>query len=207
MGEGWGEGDNLHPSRHPKFVERLWQSRAPTSARPEPVEGRQSLRGAQRRGNLVAVAMAVRRRVLNRKPELPKHSGRNCNNTLNKRITAWSQADGQSTDAPYYIHQQGAGAPPLSVAANRFSLCHIFRPAPVSKMTNPRHLPRRGFVAIYAHRSGRVLSVPICQGGVSARVIRLSLRGAQRRGNLVEVEHVPGNHHCYGDEIATLRSQ
>ena len=31
----------------------------------------------------------------------------------------------------------------------------------------------------------------------------LSLRGAQRRGNLVEVEHVPGNHHCYGDEIAT----
>ena len=42
---------------------------------------------------------------------------------------------------------------------------------------------------------------------VKARVIRLSLRGAQRRGNLVEVEHVPGNHHCYGDEIATLRSQ
>ena len=33
----------------------------------------------------------------------------------------------------------------------------------------------------------------------------LSLRGAQRRGNLVEVEHTPGNHHCYGDEIATLR--
>ena len=23
------------------------------------------------------------------------------------------------------------------------------------------------------------------------------------RGNLVEVEHAPGNHHCYGDEIAT----
>ena len=40
-----------------------------------------------------------------------------------------------------------------------------------------------------------------------SRVIRLSLRGAQRRGNLVEVEHVPGNHRCYGDEIATLRSQ
>ena len=42
---------------------------------------------------------------------------------------------------------------------------------------------------------------------IRSRVIRLSLRGAQRRGNLVEVEHVPGNHHCYGDEIATLRSQ
>ena len=38
---------------------------------------------------------------------------------------------------------------------------------------------------------------------MTAKVIRLSLRGAQRRGNLVEVEHVPGNHHCYGDEIAT----
>ena len=34
----------------------------------------------------------------------------------------------------------------------------------------------------------------------------LSLRGAQRRGNLVKVEHTPANHHCYGDEIATLRS-
>ena len=26
-------------------------------------------------------------------------------------------------------------------------------------------------------------------------------------GNLVEVEHTSANHHCYGDEIATLRSQ
>ena len=33
----------------------------------------------------------------------------------------------------------------------------------------------------------------------------MSLRGAQRRGNPVEVEHVPGNHHCYGDEIANPR--
>ncbi len=33
----------------------------------------------------------------------------------------------------------------------------------------------------------------------------LSLRGAQRRGNLVEVEHTPANHHCYGAEIATHR--
>ena len=115
MGEGWGEGDNLHPSRHPKLVERRGYPGAPTSARPEPVEGhgypgaptsarpepvegRQSLRRAptparhcedlplilslskdhpelvEGRGNLVAVAMAVRRRVLNRKPELPKRS-------------------------------------------------------------------------------------------------------------------------------------
>ena len=53
-----------------------------------------------------------------------------------------------------------------------------------------------------------VVKPSICDcPGEEARVIRLSLRGAQRRGNLVEVEHVPGNHHCYGDEIATLRSQ
>ncbi len=34
----------------------------------------------------------------------------------------------------------------------------------------------------------------------------LSLRGAQRRGNLVEVEHTPADHHCYGAEIATPAS-
>ena len=33
----------------------------------------------------------------------------------------------------------------------------------------------------------------------------MSLRGAQRRGNPVEVEHTPANHHCYGDEIANPR--
>ena len=27
------------------------------------------------------------------------------------------------------------------------------------------------------------------------------------RGNLVEAEHRLANHHCYGDEIAALRSQ
>ena len=33
-----------------------------------------------------------------------------------------------------------------------------------------------------------------------------SLRGAQRRGNLVDVEHTSANHHhCYGDEIANPR--
>ena len=46
--------------------------------------------------------------VLNREPELPKRSGRNCPDALNKRITAWRQANRQKADAPYYIHQQGA---------------------------------------------------------------------------------------------------
>ena len=42
----------------------------------------------------------------------------------------------------------------------------------------------------------------------------LSLRGAsahpelvEGRGNLDEAEHMPANRRCYGDEIATLRSQ
>ena len=46
--------------------------------------------------------------VLNREPELPKRSGRNHPDALNKRITAWRQANRQKADAPYYIHQQGA---------------------------------------------------------------------------------------------------
>ena len=34
---------------------------------------------------------------------------------------------------------------------------------------------------------------------------KLSLRGAQRRGNPVEAEHVPTNRRCCGDEIANPR--
>ncbi len=46
--------------------------------------------------------------VLNREPPLPKRSGRNHPDALNKRIIAWRQANWQTADAPYYIHQQGA---------------------------------------------------------------------------------------------------
>ena len=54
---------------------------------------------------------------------------------------------------------------------------------------------------VFHYRTARISRSP-------ARThFNLSLRGAQRRGNLVEVEHTPANHHCYRDEIATLRSQ
>ncbi len=46
--------------------------------------------------------------VLNREPELPKRGGRNHPDAMNKRITAWRQANRQKADAPYHIHQQGA---------------------------------------------------------------------------------------------------
>lgn len=46
--------------------------------------------------------------VLNREPDLPKRSGRNHPDAMNKRITAWRQANRQRTDAPYHIHQQGS---------------------------------------------------------------------------------------------------
>ena len=46
--------------------------------------------------------------VLNREPELPKRSGRNHPDAMNKRITAWRQMDRQKADAPYHIHQQGS---------------------------------------------------------------------------------------------------
>ena len=42
---------------------------------------------------------------------------------------------------------------------------------------------------------------------IASSTINLSLRGAKRRGNLDEVEHASANRRCYGDEIATLRSQ
>ena len=46
--------------------------------------------------------------MLNREPHLPKRSGRNHPGAMNKRITAWRQANRQKADAPYHIHQEGA---------------------------------------------------------------------------------------------------
>ena len=45
--------------------------------------------------------------VLNREPELPKRSGKNNPDAINKRITSWRQANRQKAEAPYYIHQEG----------------------------------------------------------------------------------------------------
>ncbi|MDE2843967.1 MAG: hypothetical protein OXN21_11365 [Chloroflexota bacterium] len=46
--------------------------------------------------------------VLNREPNLPKRSGRNHPDAINKRITAWRQADRHKANAPYHIYQQGS---------------------------------------------------------------------------------------------------
>ena len=46
--------------------------------------------------------------VLNREPDLPKRSGRNHPDAMNKRITAWRQGNRQRADAPYHIHQEGS---------------------------------------------------------------------------------------------------
>ena len=46
--------------------------------------------------------------VLNREPDLPKRSGKNAPDAMNKRITAWRQNNRQIADAPYHIHQQGS---------------------------------------------------------------------------------------------------
>ena len=42
--------------------------------------------------------------VLNREPDLPKRSGRNHPDAVNKRITAWRQGNRHKADAPYHIH-------------------------------------------------------------------------------------------------------
>ena len=39
--------------------------------------------------------------VLNREPTLPKRSGRNHPDAINKRITAWRQANRQTANAPH----------------------------------------------------------------------------------------------------------
>ncbi len=46
--------------------------------------------------------------VLNREPNLPKRSGKNHPDAMNKRITAWRQVNRHRTDAPYHIHQEGS---------------------------------------------------------------------------------------------------
>lgn len=46
--------------------------------------------------------------VLNREPNLPKRSGRNHPDAMNKGITAWRRGNRQRADAPYHIHQQGS---------------------------------------------------------------------------------------------------
>ena len=48
--------------------------------------------------------------IINREQNLPKRSGRNHPDALNKRVTAWRQADREKADAPYHIHQQGSEA-------------------------------------------------------------------------------------------------
>ena len=54
--------------------------------------------------------------VLNREPNLPKRSGRNHPDAMNKRITAWRQADRHKADAPYHIQQESSE---LARVANR----------------------------------------------------------------------------------------
>ena len=46
--------------------------------------------------------------ILNRETNLPKRSGRNHPDAMNKRITAWQQGNRRKADAPYHIHQEGA---------------------------------------------------------------------------------------------------
>ena len=46
--------------------------------------------------------------VLNREPNVPKRSGRNHPDAMNKLVTTWRQANRQKANAPYHIHQQGA---------------------------------------------------------------------------------------------------
>ena len=45
--------------------------------------------------------------VLNREPNLPKRSGKNHADAINKRITTWRQTNRETAKAPYHVHQEG----------------------------------------------------------------------------------------------------
>ena len=93
--------------------------------------------------------------VLNREPDLPKRSGKSNPDALNKRVTAWRQANRQKADAPYYIHQQGAEE--AWEANQRMRQAHEERLEQIAQaITNdeePKHRDVRPHRRTLAHRS------------------------------------------------------
>ena len=93
--------------------------------------------------------------ILNREPHLPKRSGRNQPDAMNKRITAWRQENRQSADAPYHIHQQGseeAWEANQRLQQSRAERLERIARA-VAKDDEPKHRDTRPHRRTLAHRS------------------------------------------------------
>ena len=93
--------------------------------------------------------------VLNREPVLPKRSGRNHPDAMNKRITTWRQANRKTADAPYYIHQEGAEqAWEANQRMQQSRTERLERVAPaIAKGEEPKHRDIRPHRRTLAHRS------------------------------------------------------
>ena len=93
--------------------------------------------------------------ILNREPALPKRSGRNHPDAMNKRITAWRQGNRAMADAPYHIHQQGSEE--AWEANQRLQRTRTERLArieqAIAKGEEPKHRDVRPHRRTLAHRS------------------------------------------------------
>ena len=93
--------------------------------------------------------------ILNREPDLPKRSGRNHPDAMNKRITAWRQGNRYETDAPYYVHQKGgeqAWEANQRLRQSRTGRLERIERA-IAKSEEPKHRHVRPHRRTLAHRS------------------------------------------------------
>ena len=93
--------------------------------------------------------------ILNRETNLPKRSGRNHPDAMNKRITAWRQGNRRKADAPYHIHQEGAEQ--AWEANQQMQQCRADRMGrmaqTIAKGEEPKHRDVRPHRRTLAHRS------------------------------------------------------
>ena len=92
--------------------------------------------------------------MLNREPNLPKRSGQNHPDALNKRITVWRQANRQKADAPYYIHQEGGEQ--AWEANQRLQEARTARLERIAKAEARGEAPKLGFTQFKRRRQGNL---------------------------------------------------
>ena len=139
--------------------------------------------------------------VLNREPHLPKRGGRNHPDAMNKRTTAWCQANRETADAPYYIHQEG-GEQAWEVN-QRMQQAHAERLERIAKAETkgeePKHRDARPHRRTLVHRSRkssrlsltitdkRLLQISADGATVASRQCRFTIR-LRGKQNLTEMD-------------------
>ena len=140
--------------------------------------------------------------ILNREPNIPKRAHKESSFGLNKRITAWRNANPDEANAPYHIHQQGSEA--ASVANELMVLQRQQRLERIAKAIEDGEQPHprdtRPHRRTLKHRSRK-------HGSQT-----LSIRGAQfikPRGRytftITGVDHVFRTRRALPDNIVTMQ--